>query len=105
MNAKNIGKRILKARQETKTSQVMLAKMIGMGQKSISRYELQICIPETITLEKIAKALDRPIEYFFEDYKKIETSIEERVTNLELQLEILLDQLKEIINERSTKNN
>jgi len=65
--AKKIGKNIRLARIEKNFTQVGLSHALGMGQKSISRYETGLTIPTIETLEKIGSVLNKPVEYFFHD--------------------------------------
>ncbi len=62
-----LGLKIKKARESASITQKQLAETIGCSEIMISRYELgvnQVSIPQ---LEKIAKAVDKPISYFFGD--------------------------------------
>ena len=64
MNDKIIGIQIKKARAEAQLSQTELGKKIGVTWEMISRYENGKSSPRK-NLEKISKALGRPIQYFF----------------------------------------
>ncbi|MBN2015244.1 helix-turn-helix domain-containing protein [Candidatus Dojkabacteria bacterium] len=64
MQDKKIGLQIKKARAESQLSQSQLGKKIGVTWEMISRYENGKSSPRK-NLEKIAKALGKPIQYFF----------------------------------------
>jgi len=66
MNSHKLGKKIKLARVELDLTQTDLAKKIGALQKSISRYETGVAMPSLPTLEKLAKALKKPMGYFME---------------------------------------
>jgi len=59
----SIGDRILFVRQRLKLNQVSFAKMIGVGQQSISFYEKGRTIPTLRTLKKIAEAGGVDVEW------------------------------------------
>jgi transcriptional regulator with XRE-family HTH domain len=65
MDAKKFGKKIKLARVEQDLTQRQLAELIKGKQKSVSMYETGTAMPSLETLEKIAKALKKPIAYFF----------------------------------------
>lgn len=64
MNDKKIGIQIKKARAEAQLTQSQLGTKIGVTWEMISRYENGKSSPHK-NLEKIAKALGKPIQYFF----------------------------------------
>lgn len=66
MDPQKLGKKIKIARVELDLTQTDLAEKTGSLQKSISRYENGEAIPSLATLEKLAKALKKPVSYFME---------------------------------------
>lgn len=64
MDCKKLGHRIKIARVKLRLTQTKLAKLIGKGQKSISRYETGLTTPELETLEHLSIVLNQNIEYF-----------------------------------------
>ena len=67
MDTKKLGKKIKLARVEADLTQIQLAQKVKAKQKSISRYETGASLPSLETLVKIAKALKKPIGYFFNE--------------------------------------
>ena len=67
MDAKKFGKKIKTARVERDMTQDQLADAIQTKQKSISSYETGAAFPSLETLEKLARALKKPISYFFDE--------------------------------------
>jgi transcriptional regulator with XRE-family HTH domain len=75
-----IGKRIQKAREEAQLSQAELASRLGLTQAALSNYELGKRRLDLSNLEKIAKALNRPLVFFLEGSgKATESSSEEQL--------------------------
>jgi transcriptional regulator with XRE-family HTH domain len=72
-----IGKRIQKAREETGLSQAELAARLGFTQAALSNYELGKRRLDLTNLEKIAKALNKPLVYFLEGPGKTTDSARE----------------------------
>jgi transcriptional regulator with XRE-family HTH domain len=68
----NIGEKIRKARLEKNISQNELTKLINAGKLTISQYERGKSTPNLFILLKIAKALGKPISYFFEEEEDTE---------------------------------
>jgi DNA-binding XRE family transcriptional regulator len=67
MDAKKLGKKIKMARVELDLTQTQLAQKIKAKQKSISRYETGVSLPNIETLVNIAKVLKKPAGYFLEE--------------------------------------
>lgn len=67
MDAKKLGKKIKLARIEKDMTQVDLAQATKIMQKSVSSYETGQSLPTLETLEKIAKALNKPFSYFLDE--------------------------------------
>ena len=62
--AQRVGPRIKQAREEVGLTQTELEKRTGLPQSHISRLESQVHVPSFATLEKIARAMDKPVSYF-----------------------------------------
>lgn len=78
MNKVKIGKFISKCRKDKQLTQEQLAEMLNVTNKSISKWENGICLPEATIYEPLCKALDITINELFagqkivdEEYKKI----------------------------------
>ena len=67
MDTKKLGKKIKLARVECDLTQTQLARKIKAKQKSISRYETGASLPSIETLVKLARALKKPVGYFFDE--------------------------------------
>ena len=67
MDKKKLGKKIKLARIEKDLNQNQFAELIKAKQKSISRYETGKALPSLETLERIAKMLEKPFSYFFDE--------------------------------------
>lgn len=59
-----VSKRVRDARSEAGLTQEQLAALSGLPQSHISRIENAKHSPSRATIEKIARALSRPVEYF-----------------------------------------
>ena len=78
MDKVKIGKFISKCRKDKQLTQEQLAEMLNVTNKSISKWENGICLPEATIYEPLCKVLDITINELFagqkivdEDYKKI----------------------------------
>lgn len=95
MNDKKIGIQIKKARAESQLSQSELGKKIGVTWEMISRYENGKSSPRK-NLEKIARTLDKPIQYFFgveeiplsEEIKKLSKLLSQKSEELQKSAEV-----------------
>jgi transcriptional regulator with XRE-family HTH domain len=67
VNTKIFAKRLKKAREDMGYSQKMLGVRVGLSDKSISMYEKGTVYPPVSNLLKIAKELNKEVEYFLED--------------------------------------
>ncbi len=56
---------LIKYRKAKKISQVKLAKLVGVSQQAISKYELGSVKPSPEIAKKIADILDIPVELMF----------------------------------------
>jgi len=63
----NLGKKIKMARLEKNISRKELAKKLNISYSTLNSYELSVNEPSFTMLLKIAKALGKPISYFFEE--------------------------------------
>lgn len=63
----NIGEKIRKARIQNGFTQTNLAQLLGISASTLNKYENNTLRPNVYILEKIAKILNVPIQYFFED--------------------------------------
>lgn len=99
---KNIGKRIRKVREERGVSQKKLGMILGLSDKAISAYEAGRTYPPIDTLERIAKELGKPIEYFVtNDSDSVQASdAYERVEKLLESLTKAVDELKSSISNK-----
>ncbi len=66
MDRKKLGKKIKLARVEKDLTQVQLAELVQIKQKSISSYETGAIVPSIETLLKMAKVLEKSVSYFLE---------------------------------------
>ena len=78
MDKVTIGKFISKCRKDKQLTQEQLAEMLNVTNKSISKWENGVCLPEASIYEPLCKILDITINELFagqkivdEDYKKI----------------------------------
>lgn len=65
-----VGNRIAKARLLKGYTQSKLASILIISHSTVADYEMNKCYPSPKLIIKIAKALDKPIEYFYDDYYK-----------------------------------
>ena len=73
-----IGKRIQKAREDAGLSQEELASLLGYTQSALSNYELGKRRLYLSNLEKIAKALNKPLTCFFGELHEVEPQHESK---------------------------
>jgi len=67
MTTKLFATKLKKAREEKGYSQKELGLRVGLSDKSISIYEKGSVYPPISNLLRIAKELDKPVGYFFEN--------------------------------------
>ena len=73
-----IGEIILQRRKELKMTQKELAEKLNVTDRTISRWECGVNLPDVEMLKTVAKVLDVDIKYFYEDVKTNEiNAIEE----------------------------
>ncbi len=65
-----LGNRILMAREEKKMSQEQLSAAVGCSQSALSNYEKGKRRIYLSQLEKIAEALERPLDYFLDNLEQ-----------------------------------
>lgn len=78
MNQEKIGKFIAKCRKEKKLTQVQLAEQLGTTDKSVSKWENGVCLPDSSLYEPLCNILGISINELFagqeidnKDYKDI----------------------------------
>jgi len=109
MNDKNkqIGKRVKIARIIAKIDQEELAKRIGVEPVTVSRMESGSRNITAVEIEKLSKALNRPISYFYEgkeeEYQKVD-NLRANFKDLDSKdleaIERVISQIREIKRER-----
>ena len=109
MNDKNkqIGKRVKIARILIDITQEELAKKIGVEPVTVSRIESGSRKTTAVEIEKLSKALNRPISYFYEgkeeEYQKVD-SLRANFKDLDSKdleaIERVISQIREIKRER-----
>ena len=72
-----IGEIILQRRKELGMTQKQLAERLNVTDKSVSRWECGINLPDVETLKTIAVVLDVPVSYFYEDIQEREINYTE----------------------------
>lgn len=97
--AHEVGERIVTARKEQALTQVELAELVGVSQRSMQAYENGEVVPYR-KMREIAKVLERPVEYllygeglFTAPDERLE-SIEESLVRLSKAVEALTRKLK-----------
>jgi len=70
MNLRELGERIQTAREEKKLSQEQLANAIGCSQSALSNYEKGKRRIYLSLLEKLSEILDKPLNYFVENFEE-----------------------------------
>ncbi len=65
MNQVKIGKLIAECRKAKKLTQVKLANMLGVTDKSVSKWENGVCLPDVSLYKEICKILDITLNEFF----------------------------------------
>jgi len=88
----NLAKKIKRARRLADLSQKELGKKLGISDKTISAYELSRAIPPLITLQKIARITNQPVEYFFEPLN----SDANKMKKIEKKLDIIMREIKNL---------
>lgn len=72
-----IGEIIMQRRKELGMTQKTLAERLNVTDRSVSRWECGVNLPDVETLKAIAKVLDVPISYFYEDVEEKEINYTE----------------------------
>lgn len=72
-----IGEIILQRRKELGITQKQLAERLNVTDRSVSRWECGVNLPDVETLKTIAKVLNVPISYFYEDVQEKEINYTE----------------------------
>ena len=84
--AKNIGKRLKKARKEIGLSQKQLAKALRLSDKAISAYEVGRSTPSFETIRKISKIIHKPITYFDQNVNLNDLDLQIKIKTIEKEL-------------------
>ena len=84
--AKNIGKRLKKARKEIGLSQRQLAKALRLSDKTISAYEVGRSTPSFDTIRKISKIIHKPITYFDQNVNLNDLDLQIKIKTIEKEL-------------------
>ena len=72
-----IGEIIMQRRKELGMTQKTLAERLNVTDRSFSRWECGVNLPDVETLKTIAKVLEVPVSYFYEDVKEKEINYTE----------------------------
>lgn len=72
-----IGEIIMQRRKELGMTQKALAERLNVTDRSVSRWECGVNLPDVETLKTIAKVLEVPVSYFYEDVKEKEINYTE----------------------------
>lgn len=67
---KTVGDRIKKSRLIKNLSQYQLGRLIDVSHSTIQDYESGVCFPSPNIIAKISKNLNKPIQYYYDDYYK-----------------------------------
>lgn len=59
--------KIIKARQEENLTQDQLAERLGVSRQTVSKWELDISLPESARLNDLSKALKVSVDYLLDD--------------------------------------
>lgn len=59
--------KIIKARQNENLTQDQLAEVMGVSRQTISKWELDISLPESARLSDLSKALKVSVDYLLDD--------------------------------------
>lgn len=81
MNQVKIGKLIAQCRKEKKLTQVELANMLGVTDKSVSKWENGVCLPDVSLYKKLCEILDITLNEFFAGEKIKEENFKEVADN------------------------
>ena len=65
MTETQIGTRIREARRARGISQRQLAQQLNISVRTLRAYEQNKCVPDVVTLQQIATALDSPVSDFW----------------------------------------
>lgn len=77
MNQEKIGKFIAKCRKDKKLTQVELAHMLGVTDKSVSKWETGVCLSDTSLYKPLCEILDITFNEFFSGEKILEENYKE----------------------------
>lgn len=68
---KIVGANIRLARKANGFSQVRLAKLLGIEQQQISRWERGVWEPSSASLHRLATELERPLWWFYQEHHEV----------------------------------
>jgi len=97
-----IGKRIRKARLEAGLTQAELAKKAGVGQGTLSLYESGKVRPTAEALGKIARALGKPVSYFYNgrEERDVLNDMAQTVNRLAQEFRWLRERFEQVVREQ-----
>ena len=72
MNQKRIGKFIKEKRIEKDLTQVVLAEKLGVSNRSISKWENGVCLPDYSVLNDLCKILDISVDQLLAGEKELD---------------------------------
>lgn len=98
MNQEKVGKFIAECRKNKNLTQVQLAEQLGTTDKSVSKWENGICLPDSSLYEPLCNMLDISINELFAG-QKIENGDDKRIAD-----DNLLNLLKKNLYESSDKS-
>jgi transcriptional regulator with XRE-family HTH domain len=64
-NRTDVGRQLRRAREARGLSQVALAELLGVGERSVQAWERNERHPRLDALEEVARALGQPVAYFY----------------------------------------
>ncbi|MBX3168313.1 MAG: helix-turn-helix transcriptional regulator [Candidatus Eremiobacteraeota bacterium] len=88
------GEQIRKARRKQGLSQEQLAEQLGVERLQVNRWETGKQQPRSEVLLRLAQALERPIEWFFEKPRQEHLDLAARITALDEKLNRVLQILE-----------
>lgn len=96
MDAKSIGQQIKVARFEKNLSQRELGRLISVSDVQIGRYESGESETTALTLYQIAVALEKPIDFFFNNQTVYNPKIKNKMDELSFHIASSLKSLEEM---------
>lgn len=96
--AREVGARIVSARKEKLLTQVELAEIVGVSQRSMQAYEVGETVPYR-KIREIARVLERPVEYFLYGEAAF-VAPEERLESMEKTIQRLAEAIESLSRKR-----